>query len=138
MPRTRRAWASWNYTLVRGAHGGFAPATHYWMNRLQGVSEREQYFVSIERPGDIEPARVLRRIGYAHPRFTRKAVRAQEELPGLNAAASGSTETYFAGSYFRYGFHEDAFLSAMQLGEQLLQRDPWTRSARGAAEQAVA
>ena len=43
----------------------------------------------------------------------------------LNTASAGKTGTYFAGSYFRYGFHEDALLSAVNLSEVLLSRDPW-------------
>jgi uncharacterized protein len=46
-------------------------------------------------------------------------------LPALNAAARETTRTFFAGSYFRYGFHEDALLSAVQLSELLLGCDPW-------------
>jgi predicted NAD/FAD-binding protein len=125
MPRTRRVWASWNYEIARGAPGGVSPATHYWMNRLQNVSGRENYFVTINRPEHIDPARVLRRIGYEHPLFDRGAVDAQTRLPGLNRQAAGSTETYFAGSYFRYGFHEDAFMSALEVSRLLLGRDPW-------------
>jgi predicted NAD/FAD-binding protein len=53
-------------------------------------------------------------------------VQAQAELPALNAAARGRTETYFAGAWQRYGFHEDGLLSAERLGELLLGRDPWT------------
>jgi uncharacterized protein len=126
MPRERRAWASWVYQVSRDELGRVQPATHYWMNRLQGVSEREQYFVSINRPDQIDPARVIRRIDYTHPLFDGAARAAQQELPKLNEAARGSTETFFAGSYFRYGFHEDAFWSAVRLSELLLQRDPWT------------
>jgi predicted NAD/FAD-binding protein len=95
------------------------------MNRLQGVSDRERYFVSINRPEQIDPAKVIKTIDYTHPLFDLGALAAQGELPALNAAARGATETYFAGSYFRYGFHEDAFLSAVQLSELLLGRDPW-------------
>ena len=47
----------------------------------------------------------------------------------LNRRAAGRTETYFAGSYFRYGFHEDAFLSAVNLSSQVLGRDPWLKTA---------
>jgi uncharacterized protein len=125
MPRTPRARAAWNYQLTRDASGRISPATHYWMNALQGVSERENYFVSINRPEAIDPAKVIERIDYTHPLFSLGAVQAQAELPALNAAAQGRTETYFAGSYFRYGFHEDAFMSAVQLSELLLGRDPW-------------
>lgn len=126
MPRTRRAWSSWNYQLSRGAGGQLDPATHYWMNSLQGVSERENYFVTINRPDAIDPAKVIRRINYAHPLFNLAALHAQLELPGLNQMADHSTRTYFAGSYFRYGFHEDAFLSALNVSHVLLREDPWT------------
>ena len=129
MPRTRLAWSSWNYEIAHDASGRVSTATHYWMNALQGVSDRENYFVSINRPEAIAPARVLRRINYEHPLFSLGAVRAQTEIPALNAAARGTTETYFAGAWQRYGFHEDGLLSAVRLGELLLARDPWQQTA---------
>jgi predicted NAD/FAD-binding protein len=125
MPRTRLAWSSWNYTIARTATGGIAPATHYWMNRLQGVSERENIFVSINGQERIDPARIVRTINYTHPLFDLAAVAAQAELPALNAGAAGGTETYFAGAWTRYGFHEDGLLSAVNLARLLLGRDPW-------------
>jgi len=128
MPRTRRAWASWNYELARDDAGRTSPATHYWMNRLQGVSDRENYFVSINRSEHIAPDRVIRRIGCEHPLFDLAAVGAQPELPRLNHVALESTRTFFSGSYFRYGFHEDAFASAVDLARLLLGRDPWDAS----------
>ncbi len=126
MPRTRLAWSSWNYEIARDAAGRVSTATHYWMNSLQGVSDRENYFVSINRPEAIAPDRVLRRINYEHPLFSLGAVRAQAEIPALNAAAQGGTETYYAGAWQRYGFHEDGLLSAVRLSGLLLGRDPWT------------
>jgi uncharacterized protein len=128
MPRTRLAWSSWNYEIARDAAGQVSAATHYWMNSLQGVSDRENYFVSIGRAEAIDPARVVRTIAYEHPLFSLGAVQAQADLPRLNAAARGSTETYFAGSYFRYGFHEDGLLSAFNLSELLLGGDPWAQA----------
>ncbi len=125
MPRTRLAWSSWNYEITRDAAGGISTATHYWMNSLQGVSDRENYFVTINRPESIAPEKVLRRIKYEHPLFSLGAMQAQAEIPALNAAARGTTETYFAGAWQRYGFHEDGLLSAARLSEQLLGRDPW-------------
>ncbi|HEY8933458.1 MAG TPA: FAD-dependent oxidoreductase [Rariglobus sp.] len=126
LPRAPLARAAWNYQLTRDKLGRLSPATHYWMNALQGVSAREQYFVTINRPETIDEAKVIKRIDYTHPLFSLGAIRAQVELPKLNEQARGRTETYFAGSYFRYGFHEDAFMSAAQLSELLLGRDPWT------------
>jgi predicted NAD/FAD-binding protein len=124
MPRARLAWSSWNYEINR-ANGQTSTATHYWMNALQGVSERENYFVTINRPESIAPERVLRRIRYEHPLFTLGAIRAQAEMPTLNESALGTTETFFAGAWQRYGFHEDGLLSAFRVSELLLGRDPW-------------
>jgi predicted NAD/FAD-binding protein len=135
MPRTRLAWSSWNYEINRDAAGGSATATHYWMNSLQGVSDRENYFVSINRPEAIDPAKVVRRIDYAHPLFSVGALRAQAAIPGLNAAAQGTTETYFAGAWQRHGFHEDGLFSAHRLCQQLLGRDPWPQPAPATALQ---
>ena len=126
MPRTRLAWSAWNYSIARDAAGRVEPMTIYWMNKLQGVSDRENYFVSINRPDRIDPTKVLRTIAYEHPLFTLGAVRAQEEIPGLNASAADATETYYCGAWTRYGFHEDGFLSAVKLSAFLLGRDPWT------------
>ncbi len=129
MPRAALARAAWNYEINRNADGSVSTATHYWMNKLQGVSTRENYYVSIERPEAIDPKKIIKRIAYEHPLFDLAAHRAQPELPALNAAAVGTTETFFAGSYFRYGFHEDALMSAVNLAQQLLGRDPWAASA---------
>ena len=142
MPRTKLAWSAWNYEIARGSgsdgssgtgfparDGSLVPvstATHYWMNKLQGVSDRENYFVTINRPESIAPDRVLRRIHYEHPLFSLGAVRAQADIPALNLAARTTTHTYFAGAWQRYGFHEDGLLSAVRLSEQLLGRDPWS------------
>lgn len=127
MPVTRRAWSSWNYEVNHDYSGQPSTATHYWMNSLQGVSERENYFVSINRPHAINPDKVLRRIHYEHPLFSLGAVRAQARIPELNAAARGTTETYFVGAWQRYGFHEDGLFSAHRLCEMLLGGDPWPR-----------
>ena len=129
MPRTRRAWSSWNYEIARDSGGRVSCGTHYWMNSLQGVSDRENYFVSINRAEAIDPKRVLKTMGYEHPLFSLGAVRAQEDLPALNLASPTQT-VYFCGSYFRYGFHEDALSSAVKLSEIILGRDPWARGAQ--------
>jgi predicted NAD/FAD-binding protein len=116
MPATRRCWSSWNYRVGDGADGRFEPSTVYWINSLQRLPTRQNYFVSINGEQSLNPAKVLQRIAYDHPLFNLGAVRAQQELPELNRRQSG---VYFAGSYFRYGFHEDALASAMDLSRLL-------------------
>jgi predicted NAD/FAD-binding protein len=114
MPTTRRAWSSWNYRIIE-KKGRIQPSTIYWMNRLQGVSEKKNYFVSISDPGTVNPEKVIQTIRYEHPLFDVAARKAQEELPVLNTKGP----LYFCGSYFRYGFHEDAYASAVDLCKHL-------------------
>ena len=134
MPRTRLAWSAWNYRLdppaLPPAAGDPAPtsfdvSTHYWMNRLQGVSDRVNYFVSVNGARRIDPATVRTTIADEHPLFDLPAIGAQSEIAGLNASAVGRTGTYFAGAWQRYGFHEDGLLSAVNLATLLLGGDPW-------------
>jgi predicted NAD/FAD-binding protein len=111
LPPRRRAWASWNY-LRPAAGEGAAVAVTYYMNRLQGLDAAQDYCVSLNLGARIDPSKVLRRFDYRHPIFSAEAVATQAELPGLN----GRRGTYFAGSYFRYGFHEDAVMSGEAVG----------------------
>jgi predicted NAD/FAD-binding protein len=115
MPKTKLAWSSWNYS-IRKQNGKLTPTTIYWMNELQGVSDKKNYFVSINPHDDIDPAKIIKEIDYEHPLFDVPANNAQAELHKLNE----SGPIYFCGSYFKYGFHEDAFTSAVNLCSQLL------------------
>jgi predicted NAD/FAD-binding protein len=123
MPRRKLAWASWNYRMEPSGEGE-RPSTHYWMNRLQGVSERENYFVSLNYADRIDPARVLWRTNYTHPIFDRAALAAQHRLPSINDELRDQ-RVFFAGSYFRYGFHEDALASGVQCAQAVSGEDPW-------------
>ncbi len=115
MPRRRVAWASWNYRISQATAGEPTRATtHYWMNALQNVSPEVNYFVSINARGTIRPDLVLYETDYDHPTFTLGAVAAQKELGGLNRRSSDQ-RIFFCGSYFRYGFHEDAYWSAVEV-----------------------
>ena len=124
MPKRKLAWAAWNYRMEPGVDGARA-STHYYMTRLQGVSDRTDYFVSLNYADRIDPAKVLWRKNYAHPIFDRGALAAQHELPSINAESPGQ-RVFFCGSYFRYGFHEDAFASAVDCARAVCGEDPWT------------
>lgn len=111
MPKTRAAWSSWNYRTERLANDTEAASTIYWMNSLQAVSKNIDYFVSINDPGSVNPNRVQKTLTYHHPIFSLEAIAAQAELQKLNE----NGVTYFCGSYFRYGFHEDALVSGLNV-----------------------
>lgn len=122
MPKTKRCWASWNYRIDQAADGTVLPTTHYWMNRLQQVSEKENYFVSLNCHDRIDPAKVHKKIDYHHPLFDLAAIRAQKDLPKLNHISSDQT-TYYAGAWFKYGFHEDGCASGMACAQAVAGED---------------
>ena len=124
MPGTRRCWASWNYRLDLARDGKVIPTTHYWMNSLQGVSDRENYFVSLNAHDRIAPETILKRIEYEHPVLNLAAIAAQKELPKLNRI-SPDQPTYFAGAWFKYGFHEDGFTSALECARAITGEPVW-------------
>lgn len=111
MPPNRRAWASWNYTRERGARGENAVSVTYDMTRLQGLDARARYYVTLNRVMPVAASKVVREMWYTHPVFSAGALKTQAELPKLN----GARETYFCGSYFGYGFHEDAVRSGVDV-----------------------
>ena len=125
MPTTPRCWASWNYRIDAGAEGEALPTTHYWMNSLQGVSRSRNYFVSLNAHDRIAPETVLRRIEYEHPIFDLAAIAAQKELPQLNRL-SPAQSTYYAGAWFKYGFHEDGFTSALECARAVTREPIWS------------
>jgi predicted NAD/FAD-binding protein len=128
MPRSRKAWASWNVRIEEGGDGISRATTIYWMNSLQHLSARQDYFVSIDDPGLVDPARVLRTIVYHHPLFNLETVRAQQELASLNRMGE-QRHTYFCGSYFGYGFHEDGFASAIEASRAVASAEVWKEEA---------
>jgi predicted NAD/FAD-binding protein len=121
MPKSRAAWSSWNYRIVDDGGGLSSSTTAYWMNSLQGVSKTRNYFVSINDPGRVDPGKVLWNAEYTHPVYDPSAVAAQEELPSLNR----NGRVYFCGSYFKYGFHEDAFTAGLDAARALVGREVW-------------
>jgi uncharacterized protein len=116
MPKNKTTWSSWNYRIEE-KNGKLIPTTIYWMNSLQQVSKKKNYFVSINAlPGSINKDKFIREMVYEHPLFDLKAVTAQKELFKLNQQGT----LYYCGSYFKYGFHEDAYASAIAVCENLI------------------
>ncbi len=109
MPRRKRAWAAWNYHTPAGSDHGKRVALTYNMNILQSLQANTQYLVTLNHTQAIDPARILHTVEYEHPVFDVKAVDAQRYQRDINGLAN----TYFCGAYWRYGFHEDSVVSAM-------------------------
>jgi len=121
MPRRRAAWASWNYSGQTGRPGSAAASVTYWMNRLQGIARPDNLFVTLNPLTPVREDLVLRRFSYQHPIFDRAALDAQGRLGTIQ----GVRRTWFCGAWQRYGFHEDALVSALSVAAQLGVQAPW-------------
>ena len=121
MPKRKRLWASWNY-LKKGPGLDSHLCLTYWMNRLQGLTTHTNLFVTLNPSSEIHPKAVVGTFDYSHPVFSADAIAAQEGL----WAMQGLRRTWFCGSYFGYGFHEDGLQSGLAVAEQLGGvRRPW-------------
>ena len=112
LPKTQRAWSSWNYRLKPG--NGRATVT-YNMNILQGLGEPETFCVTLNDTASINPHRILGRFNYAHPQFTLAGMQAQQRWGDIN----GQNGTWFCGAYWQNGFHEDGLSSGLRVAENL-------------------
>lgn len=116
LPRCRRAWASWNYRIPR--EEGRPVVLTYNLNRLQGHVSPEAICVTLNPVGALDEAKILRRIDYQHPVFSRDAIAAQKRFPEIN----GKNRTYYCGAYWGHGFHEDGVNSALAVGQSFGKR----------------
>ena len=115
MPRRRQVWSSWNFIGDAAAGQDRQLCITYWMNRLQGLDPAAPLFVTLNPVHEPRPDTVMGTFDYAHPFFDRAALASQEDLWSLQ----GHRRTWFCGSYFGAGFHEDALQSGLAVAEQL-------------------
>jgi uncharacterized protein len=108
LPPREAVRASWNYALDCRAAGPSRTRISYHLNRLQNLPPGEDYIVTLGAGADVDSARVVKVMQYAHPAYTRESVAAQRRLPGLATAT-----TAFAGAYHGWGFHEDGCRSGL-------------------------
>ncbi len=116
LPPQRAAWSAWNFTREATQHAEDQPVfVSYYMNRLQGLTAQRDYCVTLNRSESFHPETVIAEFAYQHPQYSFSSLSTQAELPNLN----GVRNTWFCGSYFGYGFHEDAVRSAVAVGKAL-------------------
>lgn len=121
MPRSRRVWSSWNYLASQREDQVDAVSVTYWMNRLQGLASTKDYFVSLNPLREPRPENLIAEMTYHHPVFDTNATAAQKQLPSIQ----GLDRIWYTGSYFGYGFHEDALRASVELAQRFGVRAPW-------------
>lgn len=115
LPKRRRAWSSWNYTVPSDRREQVAVS--YNMNILQGLDAEQTYIVTLNDTRSIDPSRVICRVDYEHPVYTLDTIVAQQRQQEINCE-----RTYFCGAYWRNGFHEDGVVSALRAVDHFEER----------------
>jgi predicted NAD/FAD-binding protein len=113
LPKSRRAWASWNYRVQREAPE--RATVTYNMNILQRIRSSHTICVTLNEESRIAPERILRKFEYHHPIFTTRRAAAQKR----HAELLNANRTSYCGAYWGNGFHEDGVKSALAVVSSL-------------------
>ncbi|NKB25401.1 MAG: NAD(P)-binding protein [Kiritimatiellae bacterium] len=114
MPPLQCSWASWNFRRNHHDRPETPVSVTYDMNRLQQPNTQEKYFVTLNNKTRLAASKIIDQTTFTHPINSFQAMATQDKLPLLN----GVKNTYFCGSYFGYGFHEDAVCSAVNIAKE--------------------
>jgi len=111
LPPDERQWSSWNFIREPGDGDHRPVRVSYYMNRLQNIQSKHNYIVTLNAGSSIPEEQVIDRTTLTHPLYSQAALATQPRLREMN----GQRNTWFCGSYFGYGFHEDAVRSAVEV-----------------------
>ncbi|MEL6435658.1 MAG: FAD-dependent oxidoreductase [Pseudomonadota bacterium] len=134
MPQRKKAWAAWNYLRETACGEESEICLTYWMNRLQNIDSQYPLFVTLNPTREPEPGTVFGEWSFAHPQFDANAMAAQSMLPAIQ----GHRNTWFAGAWTGYGFHEDGLKSGLAVARALGGHIPWEANETVGSPQAVA
>lgn len=85
------------------------------------IDEDKPVIVTLNPTKEIAKSDIFYELMYEHPRFTVNTALAQEKIIPLQ----GTMNTWFAGAWLGYGFHEDALRSALAVGKGFDVQAPW-------------
>jgi predicted NAD/FAD-binding protein len=121
MPKSRRAWSSWNAIERRDDDGTHPVSVSYWMNRLQNLDIDTDVIVTLNPGESVDPSAVIDRWVTMHPQFDVSTEAAQRAVPTIQ----GLDRVWFAGAHLGYGFHEDGLQSGLTVAAALGAPAPW-------------
>ena len=106
MPKKKRAWSSWN-----SISDGKNTCITYWLNKLQNLKTTKNYFLTLNPIYKLNDSFIIKKINFTHPYLNHENTLLQKKLHSIQ----GKKRTWFCGSYFGYGFHEDGLKSSIEL-----------------------
>ena len=120
MPKNKKTWSSWNFIKDQKDKNAFTLT--YWMNNLQKLQTKKNYFVTINPLGI--PNEIHDKTIFTHPKFNMQTSKFQSKIKELQ----GVNNTFFCGAYHGFGFHEDGIQSAAYVAKILGVDIPWKRN----------
>jgi len=110
LPKRQALWSAWNFISSQHDHDIAQPiSVTYLINQLQPLPVNQPIMVTLNP--DRTPQGVFKAFSYQHPVFDQAAIHAQQRLSMLQ----GQRNTWFAGAWTGYGFHEDGLKSALRV-----------------------
>jgi uncharacterized protein len=113
LPQNKHTWSAWNYQSKGGAEPEVC--VHYLINKLQPLPFQQPVIVSLNPISEPDPAKVIASYDYSHPVFDKTAIAAQKDLHLIQ----GQYNTWFAGAWTGYGFHEDGLKSGLAVAQAI-------------------
>ena len=115
LPANPKAWSAWNYQSESGREPRVC--VHYLINMLQPLPSPVPVIVSLNPIASLDQSKVIDSYDYAHPVFDSAAIAAQKRLDLIQ----GVRNTWFAGAWTGYGFHEDGLKSGLAVAQAIAQ-----------------
>ena len=113
MPNRKNVWSSWNSILDKKDVN--KSCVTYWLNKLQNIKTNNNYFLTLNPIIPIENKKIIKKVKFLHPFYDLETFKSQKHLVELQ----GTNNTWFCGSYFGYGFHEDGLKSALNIIDKI-------------------
>ena len=106
MPQRKKVWSSWN-----SISNGEKTCITYWLNKLQNLNEDKNYFLTLNPIYRIKDDLIIKQVNFTHPYLNSENTKLQKKLDSIQ----GKKRTWYCGSYFGNGFHEDGLKSAINM-----------------------
>ena len=113
MPNKEPAWCRWNSILDK--NDIYKNCVTYWLNKLQNLKTSNNYFLTLNPIYQIDDKKIIKRVEFSHPLYDLQSFENQKYLKKLQ----GVNNSWFCGSYFGNGFHEDGLKSALDIVNQI-------------------
>ena len=122
MPKRKKVWSSWNFLSRGELIDRESPVSlSYWMNRLQNISKKNQFFLSLNPQKSIAEEKIFSKIYYEHPIMNLGSFDAQKKIKAIQ----GKNNIWFAGAWLGNGFHEDGVVSALDVCKNFVELPGW-------------